>query len=445
MRVALLAGLVSLLLCAAAPDAVPQRLIRADRDGDGIVDSEDKCPHEPEDKDGFEDADGCPDDDNDRDGIPDRNDKCPNDPETKNGFEDDDGCPDAEPENPAADNPTTSQGLFLGEINQVVTRGDEVWVAGRVYDAKGQLFGAAHLVGNKWSLPPTKRLNGVGTAIAVGGDGTVVLAGRFRDGGAQTSVAWWKGKTAFFAPQPGALKEIRGLAIIDGEIVAVGEGGTELALKLDGNAWAAVGPRSPIPDNLVTTVTGPGLIIGGAFSPAANTTAGVSRLSGGAWSPGIPLSGVIYALWPTSTTSVAIGGAFVGETPDLRNIAIVDLRTNAENPRPVRARAQPLASGVDGIVRAVAGTERALYVAGDFRTAGSVRAEGIAFWDGQWHPVGGATPFKSEGTAPSLRTLAVTPYGEVIVGGIIGMVRGKPAKNLAKWNPQTRIWTPLGQ
>ncbi|MBX3126364.1 MAG: OmpA family protein [Polyangiaceae bacterium] len=65
-----------------------------DRDGDGIKDSVDRCPDEPEDFDGFEDADGCPDLDNDRDGIPDAADECPNDPEDKDGFQDEDGCPD---------------------------------------------------------------------------------------------------------------------------------------------------------------------------------------------------------------------------------------------------------------------------------------------------------------------------------------------------------------
>jgi outer membrane protein OmpA-like peptidoglycan-associated protein len=65
-----------------------------DSDKDGIVDSKDKCPHDPEDPDGFEDEDGCPDIDNDHDGILDADDKCPNDPEDKDGFEDADGCPD---------------------------------------------------------------------------------------------------------------------------------------------------------------------------------------------------------------------------------------------------------------------------------------------------------------------------------------------------------------
>jgi OOP family OmpA-OmpF porin len=73
--------------------------VPGDRDHDGIPDNVDKCPDQPEDKDGFEDADGCPDPDNDHDGIPDVADKCPNEPEDKDGFEDADGCPD--PDNDA--------------------------------------------------------------------------------------------------------------------------------------------------------------------------------------------------------------------------------------------------------------------------------------------------------------------------------------------------------
>jgi outer membrane protein OmpA-like peptidoglycan-associated protein len=67
-----------------------------DRDADGIPDKTDKCPDRAEDKDQFDDADGCPETDNDEDGIPDANDKCPNEPETKNGMKDSDGCPDGD-------------------------------------------------------------------------------------------------------------------------------------------------------------------------------------------------------------------------------------------------------------------------------------------------------------------------------------------------------------
>ncbi len=65
-----------------------------DSDGDGIANGRDKCVLVPEDKDGFEDDDGCPDDDNDGDRRPDATDKCPNQAEDIDGFEDDDGCPE---------------------------------------------------------------------------------------------------------------------------------------------------------------------------------------------------------------------------------------------------------------------------------------------------------------------------------------------------------------
>ncbi|MCA9696859.1 MAG: OmpA family protein, partial [Myxococcales bacterium] len=65
-----------------------------DGDGDGIDDRQDQCPHEPEDRDGFVDEDGCPEPDNDGDGLLDTDDACPNEPEVINGVVDDDGCPD---------------------------------------------------------------------------------------------------------------------------------------------------------------------------------------------------------------------------------------------------------------------------------------------------------------------------------------------------------------
>ena len=71
-----------------------------DNDQDEVLDIEDRCPLIPEDIDGFEDEDGCPDPDNDQDRIPDVTDKCPMGPETYNDFEDEDGCPDTKTTKP---------------------------------------------------------------------------------------------------------------------------------------------------------------------------------------------------------------------------------------------------------------------------------------------------------------------------------------------------------
>jgi outer membrane protein OmpA-like peptidoglycan-associated protein len=63
-----------------------------DSDGDGVADADDKCPGVVGDG-----PDGCL-QDTDGDGVLNRDDKCVAEPETKNGFEDADGCPDELPE-----------------------------------------------------------------------------------------------------------------------------------------------------------------------------------------------------------------------------------------------------------------------------------------------------------------------------------------------------------
>jgi hypothetical protein len=65
-----------------------------DSDLDGIANNKDRCPVAAEDKDSWEDRDGCPDDDNDGDRRDDATDKCPSEAEDFDGFDDDDGCPE---------------------------------------------------------------------------------------------------------------------------------------------------------------------------------------------------------------------------------------------------------------------------------------------------------------------------------------------------------------
>ncbi len=65
-----------------------------DQDADGVADGVDQCAHLPEDHDGFQDEDGCPDDDNDGDLIVDEDDRCPLAPAELGHDEDEDGCTD---------------------------------------------------------------------------------------------------------------------------------------------------------------------------------------------------------------------------------------------------------------------------------------------------------------------------------------------------------------
>jgi hypothetical protein len=68
-----------------------------DTDHDGIPDTSDACPNQPETMNGYQDSDGCPDavpSDSDHDGILDAQDACPFVAEIVNGYQDADGCPD---------------------------------------------------------------------------------------------------------------------------------------------------------------------------------------------------------------------------------------------------------------------------------------------------------------------------------------------------------------
>lgn len=69
---------------------------KRDQDGDRVADGHDGCPAEAEDRDGFQDGDGCPDPDNDQDGLADGADTCPTEPEDGDGVRDTDGCPEPE-------------------------------------------------------------------------------------------------------------------------------------------------------------------------------------------------------------------------------------------------------------------------------------------------------------------------------------------------------------
>jgi hypothetical protein len=73
-----------------------------DQDDDGIDDDADKCPFLAEDRDGFQDDDGCPDPDNDNDLVPDLDDKCPNESAEEGHDDDEDGCTDKAPSAAAA-------------------------------------------------------------------------------------------------------------------------------------------------------------------------------------------------------------------------------------------------------------------------------------------------------------------------------------------------------
>lgn len=100
-----------------------------DSDLDGLVDRADQCPEEPEDADGWEDADGCPDPDDDGDGKLDAADACPREAEDADGYRDDDGCPD--PLTLAKVRVVDGDGRLAAGVSLVLTQAGQADVQGK--------------------------------------------------------------------------------------------------------------------------------------------------------------------------------------------------------------------------------------------------------------------------------------------------------------------------
>lgn len=112
-----------------------------DSDGDGVPDSRDKCPTEQEDRDGFQDNDGCPDPDNDGDGVVDGKDMCPNNA----GPVENDGCPDTDNDDvpdgvdecPGRPGPAENNGCPIDEPPFVVVESDRIRIKGNILFESG--------------------------------------------------------------------------------------------------------------------------------------------------------------------------------------------------------------------------------------------------------------------------------------------------------------------
>ncbi|MFN0242843.1 MAG: hypothetical protein ACKVWV_08140 [Planctomycetota bacterium] len=110
-------------------------------------------------------------------------------------------------------------------------------------------------------------------------------------------------------------------------------------------------------------------------------------------------------------------------------------------------------SGLNGIVRASAvyddGTGPALFVGGEFTTAGGLVASGVAKWDGErWSALGDGIPLSSLGYDLETFTVGAMLVHDdgsgpsLFVGGNFKTAGGVVCNHIAKWNGLH--WAPLG-
>jgi hypothetical protein len=99
---------------------------------------------------------------------------------------------------------------------------------------------------------------------------------------------------------------------------------------------------------------------------------------------------------------------------------------------------EPLGSGMNVDVLALAASGSNLYAGGYFTVAGNVPVEAIAQWNGSaWSSIGAGM-----GGVPNyVRALALSG-GKLLAAGSFTMAGGSPANRIAEWNGLS--WQPLG-
>ena len=219
--------------------------------------------------------------------------------------------------------------------------------------------------------------------------------------------------------------------------------------KWDGTAWSALsGPSGTGASGPVLMLTtwgdsnGEALYVGGAFSTAGGVSVNsIAKWDGASWSAlsgpsGTGTNGVVLALakWGDGNgAALYVGGSFstAGGVP-VNHIAKWDGASWS-------ALSGPSGVGTDGYVRACAvwddGSGEALYVGGDFVTAGGIAVNSIAAWDATgWSALSGPS---GVGVDASVWSLAVWDDGSgaaLFAGGAFWTAGGVPVSGIARWD-----------
>jgi trimeric autotransporter adhesin len=318
--------------------------------------------------------------------------------------------------------------------------------------------------GTSWSAlgSPTNGVNSTVFALAVYDDGTgpaLYAGGDFTTAGGISAnhVAKWDGTSwsALGSPTNGVNSRVLALAVYDdgtgpalyvgGELTTAGGISASRIAKWDGTSWSALGSPTNGMDSAVQALavyddgTGPALYAGGNFTTAGGISASrIAKWDGTSWSAlGSPTNGVnstvrALAVYDDGTgPALYVGGDFTTAG------GISASRIAKWDGTSWSAQGSPT-NGVNSGVWALAvyddGTGPALYVGGDFTTAGGISADRIAKWDGtSWSAQGSPT----NGVNSTVQALAVYDDGTgpaLYAGGNFTTAGGISSNHIAKWS-----------
>lgn len=357
--------------------------------------------------------------------------------------------------------------------------GDDLIVGGSHRSADGQKANQiAAWDGTSWSALSSETGNGVNSivnAFAVFDDGSgpaLFVGGFFRDAGDQTvnKIGRWNGDGWASLTGPsgtGTRLPVLAMAVHDdgsGSALYVGgvlgsAGGLDVdhIARWDGSVWSV--PNGPsggaMDDNVLALVVfddggGPRLYAGGKFeSVDGNTVNHVAAWDGVDWlvltGPGAAgTDNYVRAMKvfdDGSGPALYIGGDFLtAGGVSVNHVARWD-------GTPWSALSGSTGTGVGGPVYALEvfddGGGPALYVGGVFDSAGDVAANSVARWDGsEWSTVDGSSGNGVSSGGVFAMHAYDDGYGDALyLGGWFQQAGGVPAENLARWDGET--YTPV--
>ncbi|MFO0826591.1 MAG: hypothetical protein U0572_00435 [Phycisphaerales bacterium] len=239
---------------------------------------------------------------------------------------------------------------------------------------------------------------------------------------------------------------------VGGNFTAAGGVTANSIAKWNGSSWSALGSGTNA-DVLAFSAfddgsgVGPALYCGGVFTTAGGlVTNQVAKRVGSSWSAlGSGLDSSVFCATTFDDGSGAGPALYVGGNFTSAGGTIVNRIARWDG-----STWSALGSGVNGAVRGLAvfddgsGNGPALYAGGDFTLANGAAANRIAKWNGStWSPLGAGV---SGGVLPAV--YAVTAYGggggapALYVGGTFTTAGGVAANLLAKWNGSS--WSAVG-
>jgi Rax2 C-terminal beta propeller domain/Secretion system C-terminal sorting domain len=386
-----------------------------------------------------------------------------------------------------------------GQVDGIVDAGDTaLYVTGLFANAGGNP--AAHVAkysigSNSWSALGGG-VNGPAVTAFLDGDSLYVV-GVFTTAGiiSAQNVALWNIGTSSWTNLGAGINSDAYRVLAANGIVYVGgfmtEAGTTSAYGIaswDGASWAALATGTGSVGGSVDAIAvrGDSVFVGGNFETAGSSQAqniAIWDRTTGQWSAldntstieGV--NGVVYAIYPTASGDVYIGGSFteagnisanhivkwnpstgwsaLGTGTDTTVYGITMVSTNLyacgmfthAGGNAANYVAQwngttwsALGSGLSDIGRAITLAGGEIYVGGDFATAGGNTVNYIASWNGStWGALG-----NSAGTDDYVYAIAVKGDSVLYVGGLFANAGGSPASGIARYSISGNSWSSLG-